>query len=217
MIQLSVTLEEIDNRSPHWDDWTQLIWALNERVFDVNYEKEITLRTLVESYPMEKFSDIEGFSWFLMCYEGIHKPMRWFTLSCAESVIHTMKDARSVEAIKVARSYLEGVASDEELKAACVVSAAALKEAEEALSAARAAAAAESPNSLPPNSLYKIYDPIIDAARMAYDVINFIMGDHETLRDIMVYADEHNVKYKSQRAALLNMVYCLESGQEYTT
>ena len=84
--------------------------------------------------------------WFLWLGRKINLPLKEITLAkarCAKTVIHLMKDERSIKAVEVAERFGLGLATREELDAAAsYASAAAYASAAYAASAAAAAAAA---------------------------------------------------------------------------
>ena len=125
---MKTTLNKIKEHSPCEDGWKKLLSSLNKTEAD---DEELSLLTILES------NGLNDALWALQTVDGFEKEIRLMACDFAQRVVHLMKDARSVTAIKVARNYANGLATIEELNAA---RAAAWAAATAAAWAARAAA-----------------------------------------------------------------------------
>lgn len=107
---MKTTLNKIKEHSPCEDVWKKLLTFLNKTEVD---DEELSLLTILES---NGFNDA---LWALKTIEGHDKEIRLMACDFADSVVHPAdKDERSVNAIKVARDYANGLATKEELAAA---------------------------------------------------------------------------------------------------
>lgn len=127
------TLERIRSFDPCKDKYKKLVRSLGK-----GYRKDIpvTFRQIYES------NGYEDTLWCLRTVDKKYLPLlRHFAVDCAERVKHLMKDARSIEALKVTRHYANGKATEEELRRAAYAAWEAWEaDATDAARAARAAA-----------------------------------------------------------------------------
>ena len=125
---MKTTLNKIKDHSPCRSGWLKLLNFLNKTEAD---DEELPLLTILKS------NGISDTLFALRGVDGFDKEKRLMACDFAESVVDLMKDERSINAIKVARNYANGVASIEELRNAWFA-------AYDATGAARAAAEADS-------------------------------------------------------------------------
>jgi hypothetical protein len=90
-------------------DEKKLLNYLNKTEAD---DEELSLLTILES------NGLDGALFALIAVDGFEKEIRLMACDFAESVVHLAQDERSVNAIKVARNYANGLATKEELNAA---------------------------------------------------------------------------------------------------
>jgi len=106
---MKTTLNKIRDHEPCTDGWEKLLTHLDKTKAD---DEEISLLTILDS---------NGFDDTLWCFRAVDdhdKEKRLFAVWCARQVQPSMKDKRSLDALDVAEKYANGLATDEELRAA---------------------------------------------------------------------------------------------------
>ena len=127
---ITTTLAAIRAKEPCKDGWTKLISSLG----GIKEYGENTPLTFRQIYKSNGHSDM---LWCLRALPAEYAPLiRHFAVDCAEQVNHLMTDPRSLNALVVARRHADGLATDEELKAAYAAAYAAAHSAAHAYSAA---------------------------------------------------------------------------------
>ncbi len=135
---LTTTLNKIRNRKPCADGWKELLAHLGKTEAD---DEPLPFATILES------NGLGDALWCCRAAPEHDKEWRLFAVWCARQVQHLLTDQRSLDALDTAEKYANGLATEEELKAAWTVARAAAWDAtrdaaaEAAEDAARAAAA----------------------------------------------------------------------------
>ena len=106
---MKTTLNKIKEQNPCKEGWEKLLTFLNKIKAD---DEELDLLAILES------NGLKDAIWALCFVEGKDKEIRLMACDFAESVVHLANDKRCVNAIKVSRDYANGLATNEELKAA---------------------------------------------------------------------------------------------------
>ena len=125
---MKTTLRKIKEKRLNDKSWTKLLKSLNKTKAD---DEPLSILHIIES------NGIEDAIWCLRAVEGHDRTIRLFAVWCARQVQHLMEDPRSLKALDVAEAFANGLATEEELKAA---SSAAWDATRAASSATRAAA-----------------------------------------------------------------------------
>lgn len=110
-MKLKTTLHHIYIQRPSDCFWKKLLKGLGEDI-DFNEDREVSLRFILEN------NGLDDALWALREHDGfgeIAEPMKWYKIWCAEPVRHLMNDKRSTNALDVARLYLKGEATREEI------------------------------------------------------------------------------------------------------
>ena len=107
---MKTTLNKIKAFEPCKDGWLKLLTFLNKKKAD---DEELSLLTILES------NGLNDALFALRAVDGFEKEKRLMACDFAESVVHLAKDERCVNSIKVSRDYANGLATIEELNAAC--------------------------------------------------------------------------------------------------
>jgi hypothetical protein len=102
------TLNRIREDGPCTDGWQKLLKHLNKTAAD---DEPLALLTVLES------NGLDDTLWCLRSVPEHNRLWRHYAVDCAEQVKHLMTDPRSHEALRVARLYADGLATDEELAA----------------------------------------------------------------------------------------------------
>ena len=117
MSELTVTLHDIRAHDPCKDSWRKLLDSLGKTQAD---DTPVPLRYI---HGLLGLADA---LWALRALpEQYHGPIRLLACDFAESVLPLTADPRSAEAIRVARAYAVGQATDAELDAAAAAARAA--------------------------------------------------------------------------------------------
>ena len=106
---MKTTLNKIRAFSPCTDGWEKLLKYLGKTKPD---DEPLSLLTVLES------NGLDDALWCFRAVNGYDKEKRLFTVWCARQVQHLMTDQRSLDALDVAERYANGLATDEELRAA---------------------------------------------------------------------------------------------------
>ena len=130
---MKTTLNEIRACNPCQDGWETLLHNLRKTKAD---DDPLDLLTILNS------NGLDDALWCLRAIEGHDREIRLFAVWCARQVQHLMTDPRSLIALDVAERFAEGVATTEELAAACEAAWDAAKDAASAAASATARGAA---------------------------------------------------------------------------
>lgn len=103
---ITTTLKRIREHGPCESGWEKLLRALGKTGAD---EEPLALLTILDT------NGLSDAIWCLRACGGIDRQARLFAVECAEQVKHLIKDDRSLRALKVARDYAEGRATETEL------------------------------------------------------------------------------------------------------
>jgi len=106
---IETTLNNIRTHSPCTSGWEKLLRHLNKTKAD---DEPLSLLTVLES------NGLDDALWCLRTVKGYDKQIRLLAVASARRVQHLMTDQRSIAAIDTAERYANGLATDEELKAA---------------------------------------------------------------------------------------------------
>ena len=107
---MKTTLNKIKEFEPCKDGWEKLLLSLKKTEGD---DEELSLITILE------INGLNHALWALRAVDGFEKEKRLMACDFAESVVYLANDERCVNAIKVSRNYANGIATIEELNAAC--------------------------------------------------------------------------------------------------
>lgn len=121
------TLNKIRAHAPCSDGWKKLLKHLGKTEAD---DEPLNIKTILES------NGVDDAIWCLRAVEGKDKEIRLYAVWCARQVQHLMTDQRSIDALDVAERFANGLASEEEFRAAMAAAR------DVALAAARAAGVA---------------------------------------------------------------------------
>lgn len=148
---VTVSLKQILAKSPCSDGWAKVLHGrgkitkeqLEECLRDSHVLMSYSKLACDEQFPLSiiiETNSLDDCLWALRCADDIYYPlMRKFAVWSARQVQHLMRDYRSINALDVAWRHSDGLATDEELAAACDAAWAAALDAADS-SAARAAA-----------------------------------------------------------------------------
>ena len=110
MKPITTTLNAIIRHAPCRDGWKKLLRHLGKTKAD---DEPLSLMTILES---------NGLDHAVWCLRALPESEQWrvrlFAVACAEQVKQLMKDARSLNALRVAKAYALGFATLDELDAA---------------------------------------------------------------------------------------------------
>jgi hypothetical protein len=126
------TLNRIREHSPCADGWRKLLTHLGKTEAD---DAPLAYSTILDS------NGLDDALWCLRAEPQHASIWRMYAVRCARRVQHLLTDERSLQALDVAERHARGLATDEELDAACVAACVAARGA--ARGAAWAAARAE--------------------------------------------------------------------------
>jgi hypothetical protein len=108
---MKTTLTAIRQHGPCEDGWRKLLRHLGKTQAD---DEPLSIATILDS------SGLDDALWCLRAVEGCDREIRLYAVWCARQVQHLMTDPRSLAALDVAERYANGLATDEELRAAYV-------------------------------------------------------------------------------------------------
>ncbi len=128
---ITTTLNRIRAHSPCRGGWEKLLAGLGKTSAD---DEPLAFAAILE------INGLDDALWCCRAEPQHSREWRLFAVACARRVQHLMTDARSIEALDIAERHANGLATDEELDAACAAACAATRSA--AWSAAWAAAEA---------------------------------------------------------------------------
>jgi hypothetical protein len=129
---MKTTLNAIRKHGPCEDGWKKLLRHLGKTQAD---DEPLSIATILDS------NGLDDALWCLRAVEGCDREIRLYAAWCARQVQHLMTDPRSLAALDVAERYAQGLATDEELRAALDAARAAGDAARAAAWASAAAAA----------------------------------------------------------------------------
>ena len=111
---MKTTLNKIREHHPCANGWTKLLTRLGKTQAD---DEPLEILTILES------NGLDDALWCLRAVTGHDRDIRLYTVWCARQVQHLMTDARSISALDVAERHAKGLATDDELAAACAADA----------------------------------------------------------------------------------------------
>ena len=106
---ITTTLNKIREHEPCADGWKKLLTHLNKTEAD---DEPLPFSTILES------NGLDDALWCCRAAPEYDKEWRLFAVWCARQVRHLMKDSRSLNALDVAERFANGLATEDELKAA---------------------------------------------------------------------------------------------------
>jgi len=106
---MKTTLNKIRACAPCAEGWKKLLKHLGKRKAD---DEPLNIKTILES------NGLDDALWCLRAVDGKDKEIRLYAVWCAQQVQHLMADQRSLDALDVAESFANGLASKEDLMAA---------------------------------------------------------------------------------------------------
>ena len=106
---MKTTLNKIRAHSPCARGWEKLLKNLGKTKAD---DEPLALTTILES------NGLDDALWCLKAVDGHEREMRLYAIDCARSVQHLMTDKRSLDALDVAESFANGLATQADLAAA---------------------------------------------------------------------------------------------------
>ncbi|NJN35895.1 MAG: hypothetical protein HC794_01170 [Nitrospiraceae bacterium] len=110
-MKVTTTLKAIRKHNPCRAGWSQLLEHLDKTKAD---DTPLALETVLDS---------NGLADALWCLRALgaehHGWIRHYVVDCAERVKHLVTDERSIKALRIARLYADGRASDEDLAVVC--------------------------------------------------------------------------------------------------
>lgn len=130
---ITTTLNKIREHQPCTNGWKKLLAHLGKTEAD---DEPLPFSTILES------NGLDDALWCCRSAPEYDKEWRLFAVWCARQVQHLMKDSRSLNALDVAERFANGLATEDELKAAWAAAEAAWSAAWAAGGAAGAAAGA---------------------------------------------------------------------------
>ena len=157
---MKTTLNKIRAHSPCAKGWEKLLKNLGKTKAD---DEPLALTTILES------NGLDDALWCLRAVDGHQREMRLYAIDCARSVQHLMTDKRSLDALDVAESFANGLATQADLDAAWDAAGAAARVAawDAARDAARVAAGAAARVAAGAAARDAAWDAAWDAARDA--------------------------------------------------
>jgi hypothetical protein len=106
---ITTTLNKIRKHQPCADGWEKLLTHLGKTGAD---DEPLAFATILES------NGLDDALWCCRAAPEYDKEWRLFAVWCARQVRHLMKDSRSLNALDVAERFANGLATEDELKAA---------------------------------------------------------------------------------------------------
>ena len=106
---MKTTLNAIRQHGPCEEGWTKLLKHLGKTKAD---NEPLSIVTILDS------NGLNDALWCLRAVDGCDREIRLYAVWCARQVQHLMTDPRSLAALDVAERYAQGLATDEELRAA---------------------------------------------------------------------------------------------------
>jgi hypothetical protein len=109
MTQLTTTLNRIRAHGPCEEGWTQLLAGLGKTRAD---DEPLPFATIV------RINGLDDALWCARAEPQHERVWRLFAVWCGRQVQHLMRDPRSIAALDVAERHANGMATDDELRAA---------------------------------------------------------------------------------------------------
>jgi hypothetical protein len=109
MTEFVTTLNKIREHSPCIDGWRKLLKSLNKETAD---DEPLPFRVILES------NGLDDALWCTRTTSKYAKGWRLYSIRCARRVQHLMTDNRSINAIDIAESYVNGKATADAVAAA---------------------------------------------------------------------------------------------------
>ena len=106
---ITTTLNKIREHQPCTNGWKKLLAHLGKTEAD---DEPLPFSTILES------NGLDDALWCCRSAPEYDKEWRLFAVWCARQVRHLMKDSRSLNALDVAERFANGLATEDELKAA---------------------------------------------------------------------------------------------------
>ena len=106
---ITTTLNKIREHQPCTNGWKKLLAHLGKTEAD---DEPLPFSTILES------NGLDDALWCCRFTPEYDKEWRLFAVWCARQVQHLMKDSRSLNALDVAERFANGLATEDELKAA---------------------------------------------------------------------------------------------------
>ena len=106
---ITTTLNKIREHQPCTNGWKKLLAHLGKTEAD---DEPLPFSTILES------NGLDDALWCCRAAPDYDKEWRLFAVWCARQVRHLMKDSRSLNALDVAERFANGLATEDELKAA---------------------------------------------------------------------------------------------------
>lgn len=106
---ITTTLNAIRQHHPCADGWAKLLASLGKTGPD---DEPLSLVTILDS------NGVDDAVWALRAVTGEDARIRRYAVWCARQVQHLMTDTRSTNALDVAERHADGLATDDELRAA---------------------------------------------------------------------------------------------------
>ena len=120
MTKFQVTLKALREAGACVEGYNKLVCALTGKEFDLARMSYIHCRH-TEPIGIEFILDSNGLDdalWALRVVPGIDRDCRHYAVWCARQVQHLMTDRRSIAAMDAAERHADGLATDDELRAA---------------------------------------------------------------------------------------------------
>lgn len=114
---MKTTLKKIRAHRPCATGWEKLLRTLNKTSSD---NEPVSIIQILDS------NGLDDALWCLRAVNGHDREIRLFAVWCARRVKHLMADQRNVEVINVSERHANGLATDEELRAAAEAASAAV-------------------------------------------------------------------------------------------
>ena len=120
----NVTLKSLREARACHEGYNKVVRALQGRPFTAEDGNRETYIRFAHKEPIPivdilKSNGLDDALWALRCVKGHDRDLRLYAVWCARQVEHLMKDQRSRNALDVAERHANGLATDEELDAAC--------------------------------------------------------------------------------------------------
>jgi hypothetical protein len=106
---MKTTLNAIRKHGPCEDGWKKLLTHLGKTKAD---DEPLSIVTILDS------NGLDDALWCLRAVEGCDREIRLYAVWCARQVQHLMTDPRSLAALDVTERYAQGMANDNDLRAA---------------------------------------------------------------------------------------------------
>ena len=120
----NVTLKSLRDAGACTEGYNKVVRALQGKPFTADDANRETYIRFAHKQPIPivdilKSNNLDDALWALRCVQGHDRDLRLYAVWCARQVEHLMTDQRSKDALGVAERHANGLATDEELDAAC--------------------------------------------------------------------------------------------------